>query len=121
QQLINRTYQLGLTYDNPTGRVVAGFGRLYLPWASSLDTIDGGYFGGRVRPGVIVGIFAGSTPDPTSWNYNPNRQIGGTFVNFGGGSFDGFRYSSTSGIGISLLTWAIDRPFIFFENSLSYR
>jgi hypothetical protein len=121
QQLINRTYQLGLTYDNPTGRFVAGFGRLYLPWASSLDTIDGGYFGSRVRPGVIVGIFAGSTPDPTSWNYNPNRQIGGTFVNFGGGSFDGFHYSSTSGIGISLLSWAIDRPFIFFENSLSYR
>jgi hypothetical protein len=121
QQLINRTYQLGLTYDNPTGRFVAGFGRLYLPWASSLDTIDGGYFGSRVRPGVTVGIFAGSTPDPTSWNYNPNRQIGGTFVNFGGGSFDGFHYSSTSGIGISLLSWAIDRPFIFFENSLSYR
>jgi len=121
QQLINRTYQLGLTYDNPTGRFVAGFGRLYLPWASSLDTIDGGYFGSRVRPGVIVGIFAGSTPDPTSWNYNPNRQLGGTFVNFGGGSFDGFHYSSTSGIGISLLSWAIDRPFIFFENSLSYR
>ena len=121
QQLINRTYQLGLTYDNPTGRFVAGFGRLYLPWASSLDTIDGGYLGSRVRPGVIVGIFAGSTPDPTSWNYNPNRQIGGTFVNFGGGSFDGLHYSSTSGIGISLLSWAIDRPFIFLENSLSYR
>jgi len=121
QQLINRTYQLGLTYDNPTGHFVAGFGRLYLPWASSLDTIDGGYFASRVRPGVIVGIFAGSTPDPTSWNYNPNRQLGGTFVNFGGGSFDGFHYSSTSGIGISLLSWAIDRPFIFFENSLSYR
>jgi AMIN domain-containing protein len=121
QELINRTYQLGLTYDNPTGRFVAGFGRLYLPWASSLDTIDGGYFGRRLHPGIIAGIFVGSTPDPTSWNYNPNRQIGGTFVNFGGGSFDGFHYSSTSGIGIGLLSWAIDRPFIFFENSLSYR
>ena len=121
QELINRTYQLGLTYDNPTGRFVAGFGRLYLPWASSLDTLDGGYLGARIRPGIILGMFAGSTPDPTSWNYNPNRQIGGAFVNFGGGSFDGFHYSSTSGIGISLLSWAIDRPFIFFENSLSYR
>ncbi len=121
QQLINRTYQLGLTYDNPVGHWVAGFGRLYLPWASSLDTIDGGYFGGRVHPGVIMGIFAGSTPDPTSWNYNPNRQIGGSFVNFNGGRFDGFHYSSTSGVGISLLSWAVDRPFIFLENSLSYK
>jgi AMIN domain len=121
QQLINRTYQLGLTYDNPAGHFVAGFGRLYLPWASSLDTLDGGYLGRRIRPGMTLGIFAGSTPDPTSWNYNPNRQIAGTFVNFGGGSFDALHYSSTSGIGISLLSWAIDRPFIVFENSVSYR
>jgi hypothetical protein len=121
QETINRTYHLGLTFDNPTGHWVAGFGRLYLPWASSLDTIDGGYFGRRFRPGVIVGIFAGSTPDPTSWNYNPQRQLGGSFVNFTGGSFSGFHYSSTSGAGLSLLSWKVDRPYIFFENSLSYR
>ena len=121
QQVINRTYHLGLTYDNPAGHWVAGFGRLYLPWASSLDTLDGGYFGRRIHSGVIIGVFAGSTPDPTSWNYNPNRRIGGTFVNFSGGSFDGFHYSSTSGAGISLLIWAVDRPFLFLENSLSYK
>ena len=121
QQLINRTYQLGLTYDNPSGHWVAGFGRLYLPWATSLDTIDGGYFGRRVSPGIILGIFAGSTPDPTSWNYSPNQQMGGSFVNFNGGSFDAFHYSSTSGVGINLLNWGINRPFVFLENSLSYR
>jgi len=121
QETINRTYHLGLTFDNPIGHWVAGFGRLYLPWASSLDTIDGGYFGRRFRPGVIVGIFAGSTPDPTSWNYNPQRQLGGSFVNFTGGSFNGFHYSSTSGAGLSLLSWNVDRPFIFSEISLSYR
>jgi AMIN domain len=121
QELINRTYHLGLTYDNPTGHWVAGFGRLYLPWASSLDTIDGGYVGRRFGSGIIAGMFAGSTPDPTSWNYNPNRQIGGAFVNFSGGSFDALHYSSTSGAGISLLSWAVDRPFLFFENSVSYR
>ena len=121
QQTINRTYHLGLTYDNPAGSWVAGFGRLYLPWATSLNTIDGGYFGRRIHSGVIAGVFAGSTPDPTSWDYNPNRQIGGAFVNFSGGSFDAIHYSSTSGAGISLLSWAVDRPFIFFENSVSYR
>lgn len=121
QQTISRTYHLGLIYDNPTGHWVAGFGRLYLPWASSLDTLDGGYFGRRIRSSVIVGIFAGSTPDPTSWNYAPNRQIGGSFVNFSGGSFDAFHYSSTSGAGISLLSGRVDRPFVFLENSLSYR
>ena len=121
QQLINRTYHLGLIYDNPTGAWVAGFGRLYLPWANSLDTIDGGYLGRRLHSGVITGIFAGSTPDPTSWNYSPNRQIGGAFVNFSGGSFEAFHYSSTSGAGISLLSGVVNRPFLFFENSLSYR
>jgi hypothetical protein len=121
QQTISRTYHLGLIYDNPTGHWVAGFGRLYLPWASSLDTIDGGYFGRRIHSGIIAGVFAGSTPDPTSWNYAPNRQIGGTFVNFSGGSFDAFHYSSTSGAGISLLSLKVDRPFVFLENSLSYR
>ncbi len=121
QDLINRTYHLSVTYDNPNSPWVAGFGRLYLPWASSLDTIDGGYFGRRVVPGVTAGIFAGSTPDPTSWNYNPDRRIGGAFVNFQGGSFDAFHYTSTAGLGISTLKWKIDRPFAFFENTLSYK
>lgn len=121
QDLINRTYTIGLTYDNPNSRWVAGFGRLYLPWATSLDSIDGGYFGRRLKPGVTAGIFGGSTPDPTSWSYDPNRRIGGAFVNFEGGSFDNFRYSSTSGIGIGLLKWKIDRPFVFFENGFFYK
>ena len=120
QNLINRTYHLSMTYDNPNSSLVAGFGRLYLPWAPSLDTIDGGYFGGRLSKGTTLGIFGGSTPDPASWDYSPNRVIGGAFVNFDGGSFDALHYSSTSGAGISLVSWQIDRPFIFFEDSLSY-
>ena len=101
---------------------MAGFGRLYLPWAPSLDTIDGGYFG--TPPGArasTAGIFAGSTPDPTSWDYNPDRRIGGSFINFEGGSFDAFHYTSTSGLGVSMLKWQIDRPFVFFENTVSYK
>jgi len=121
QDLINRTYHMGLTYDSPQSRWVAGFGRLYLPWASSLDTIDGGYFGRKISNNTIMGIFGGSTPDPTSWSYNPNRRLGGTFVNFEGGSFDGARFTSTSGMGISTLKWTVDRPFVFFENGVSYK
>jgi|SRR5579863_54886 len=120
QDLINRTYHLDMTYDNPNSILVAGFGRLYLPWAPSLDTIDGGYFGGRLPHGATLGIFGGSTPDPSSWDYSPDRVIGGAFINFDGGSFDALHYSSTSGAGISLVSWQIDRPFIFFEDSLSY-
>jgi hypothetical protein len=121
QDLINRTYHIGMTYDNPNSAWVAGFGRMYLPWATSLDTIDGGYFGRRMGHGSTVGIFAGSTPDPTSWSYSPNRRIAGSFVNFEGGSYDDFRYSSTSGVALSTLSWKIDRPFVFFENSISYK
>jgi hypothetical protein len=121
QNLLNRTYHLNMTYDNPNSDLVAGFGRLYLPWAPSLDTIDGGYFGRKVARRALVGIFGGSTPDPSSWDYAPNRVIGGGFINFDGGSFDGFHYSSTSGAGVSMVNWAVDRPFVFFEDSLSYK
>ncbi len=121
QNLINRTYHLNLTYDNPNSTLVAGFGRLYLPWAPSLDTIDGGYFGKRLGGGATLGIFGGSTPDPSSWDYSPDRVIGGVFVNFEGGEFNSFHYSTTSGAGVSLVNWAIDRPFVFFEDSISYK
>jgi AMIN domain len=121
QDLINRTYHLSMTYDNPNSPWVAGFGRLYLPWAPSLDTIDGGYFGRRLSPGVTAGIFAGSTPDPTSWDYSLDRRIGGAFINFQAGDFDAFHYTSTTGIGVSTLKWKIDRPFVFLENTVSYK
>ena len=121
QDLINRTYHLNMTYDNPNSSLVAGFGRLYLPWAPSLDTIDGGYFGTRLSKGKTLGIFGGSTPDPSSWDYSPNRAIGGAFINFEGGEYNALHYSSTFGAGISMVSWAIDRPFVFFEDSVSYK
>ena len=136
QDLLNRTYHLGLTYENPDSRWVLGAGRLYLPWASSLDTLDGGYLAARVGHGITTGIFGGSTPDPTSWNYSPNRHIGGGFLNEEGGSYDAIHYSSTAGFGKSFETvpyttttatgttqtsYQNNRPFAFFENSLSYK
>src|SRR6185437_14307085 len=120
QDLINRTYHLSMTYDNPNSSWVAGFGRLYLPWATSLDTIDGGYVGRKVSDTGTVGIFGGSTPDPTSYDYAPNRSIGGAFINFTGGDFSKLHYSSTLGAGLSMLQWKPDRPFGFMESTLSY-
>lgn len=120
QDLINRTYTLGVTYDNPNSAWVAGFGRMYLPWATSLEVLDGGYFGRRLRAGTTGGIFFGSTPDPASWTYDPNRRIAGTFVNFEGGSFDSVHYSSTSGFGVEMTGWQVNKPFVFFENSLAF-
>jgi len=121
QDLINRTYHLGMTYENPKSRWVAGFGRLYVPWASSLETIDGGYGGRKIGRRVTVGLFAGTTPDPTSWSYAPDRRLAGNFINVEGGSFDDLHYTSTSGVGVSMLNWVIDRPFVFFENSVAYK
>ena len=121
QDLINRTYHLSMTYDNPNSNWVAGFGRLYLPWAPSLETIDGGYFGRRMTKGVTAGFFAGSTPDPSSYTYNPDQEMGGAFINFDGGSYDNWKYTSTSGLGINALKFAINRPFVFFENGIFYK
>jgi hypothetical protein len=121
QDLMNRTYLMNLTYVNPGSHWTAGVGRLYLPWASSLEAIDGAYVGRSFGTHTVSGIFAGSTPDPAAWNYNPQRRIGGYFFNVHGGSFDSFHFSSTAGAGVDLLKWVIDRPFAFTENSISYK
>jgi hypothetical protein len=120
QDLINRTYHLSLTYDDPSSNFVAGVGRLYLPWAPSLDTIDGGYFGYKPAKGTTLGFFGGSTPDPSSWDYTPDRVISGAFINFEGGEYDALHYTSTAGAGLSMVNWQTDRPFLFFEDSASY-
>ncbi len=44
QSLLNRTYHLNLTYDNPNSDLVAGFGRLFPPLLPALTPLDGGYF-----------------------------------------------------------------------------
>ena len=119
QDLINRTYHLSLTYDAPASPLVAGVGRLYLPWATSLETLDGGYVGARLRHDVIGGIFAGSSPDPTSYGYNPGLERGGAFVNVQRGTFDTVHYSGTAGAGVEFRSWQLNRPFVFSETSLS--
>lgn len=120
QDLMNRTYLMSLTYVNPDSHWTAGIGRLYIPWASSLETIDGAYLGRQFAGSVVTGIFAGSTPDPTAWDYNPQRRIGGFFFNVHGGSFERFHYSTTTGAGVDMLKWTVNRPFVFTENNFSY-
>jgi hypothetical protein len=118
---LNKTYTMQLYYDNPNSRWVAGVGRLYLPWAVSLDTVDGGYFGRKFPLRNTSGVFAGSTPDLSSWHYRPNQRIAGFFTNFEGGDYDRFHYSSTAGAALTSIRWKLDRPFAFFENELSYK
>ena len=105
---LNKTYTMQLYYDNPSSRWVAGAGRLYLPWAVSLDTVDGGYFGGKFPLHNTTGVFAGSTPDLSSWHYRPNQRIGGVFTNFEGGDYDRFHYSSTTGAALTSIKWKLD-------------
>jgi hypothetical protein len=119
--LLNRTYQIGLYFQSPYSPVTVGVGRLFLPWAPSLSTIDGGYLGRKITRLATVGFFAGSTPDPTSWSYNPNQHIAGTFVNFEAGDFEHTRLYSTAGIAVTSIQWKVARQFAFFENNLSWK
>lgn len=121
QDTLNRTYLMSLSYINPQSHWTAGIGRLYLPWASSLETIDGGYAGRFLSPKTVTGVFAGSTPDPTSWSHNPNGKIGGWFFNVHGGNFENIHYSSTAGLGVNLIGWSMNRPFAFTENDFSFK
>jgi hypothetical protein len=119
--LINRTYTIGFVYQSPYSPNTVGVGRLYLPWAPSLSTIDGGYYGRKVSRFVTVGMFGGSTPDPTSWSYNPAQQIAGSFASFERGSFEQFHIISTAGIAVTWLSWKPARQFAFFENNLNWK
>lgn len=118
--LINRTYTLSLQYNNPSSPLVAGGGRLYLPWATSLDVMDGGYVGRRVGEHVTLGVFGGTTPDPTSYDYNPSGKLAGTFINFSGGSWETTRYSTTFGLALSAIHWHANRQFFFSETSIAF-
>ena len=117
--LLNRTYHLGLYYQNPDSVITMGVGRLFLPYAPSLSTIDGGYFGYRMSTRLTVGVFGGSTPDPTSWSYAPNQNIAGTFVNYEKGDFEHLRFDDTIGLAMTSIAWHIAREFAFAENTIS--
>jgi hypothetical protein len=86
-----------------------------------LSTIDGAYFGRRIGAYTTVGVFGGSTPDPTSWSYNPDQQIGGTFVSYERGDYDHFRMVSTAGLAMTSISWHVARQFAFFENNFNWK
>ena len=94
RDLINRTYHLNMTYDNPNSTIVAGVGRLYLPYAPSLDTIDGGYFGQAALEGHHAGSLRRLNSRSLLVGLQSEPRIGGAFVNFEGGDFNGLHYSS---------------------------
>ncbi len=119
--LINRTYHLSFTYETPYSPNRIGVGRLFLPWAPSLSTIDGAYFGRRISRRVTAGVFAGSQPDPTSWSYNPHQRIAGSFVNYEKGDYNHTRYFSTAGLAVTTIDWRVSRQFAFFENTFSWK
>ena len=118
QDLVNRTYTIALTYNNPYSKNTFGVGRMLLPWASSLSTLDGAYYGRRVSTNVTLGAFGGSTPDPRAWDYNPDRQIAGAFASFQSGSFEGTHYIGTFGLAHTRRRWLAERQFLFLENGL---
>ena len=117
--LLNRTYHLGLYYQNPDSIITMGVGRLYLPYAPSLNTIDGGYIGDRLTSHMTAGGFGGSTPDPTSWSYAPNQDIAGIFVNYQKGDFEHLRFDDTFGLAMTSIASHVAREFAFAENTIS--
>ncbi len=116
--VLQRVYQFGLRYENPESRLTLGVGRLMVPWASSLNTLDGGYFAVRLGKNFRTGAFAGSTPDPTAWSYDPARKLGGAFANIDVGSFERVRYTLTGGVAVTRLNWKPERQFLFVENGM---
>jgi len=74
QDLVNRTYLMSLTYINPASNWTrASAASIFL--AGSLETIDGAMWPESCPQILSLGFFGGSTPDPTSWNYNPMERL----------------------------------------------
>jgi hypothetical protein len=121
RDLVNRTYHIGIFYNNPQSKYSMGFGRLLVPFASSLSTIDGGYFGRRLGKRLTLGTFGGSTPDPTAWDYKPGRQVGGAYLALDAGSFERVRFTQTTGVAMSRVHWKAEREYAFLENTLSWK
>jgi hypothetical protein len=121
RDVLNRTYHLGMYYDNPQSKYTIGVGRLFVPWATSLNTIDGGYIGRRLNRYWTLGAFGGSTPDPTAWDYKPGRQLGGGFLSAQAGDFSGHRYTNTIGLAITRLHWKAEREYAFTENTYTWK
>ena len=121
RDVLNRTYHVGLYYNNPESKYTIGVGRLFVPWATSLNTIDGGYIGRALGGHFTVGGFGGSTPDPTAWDYKPGRQIGGGFLSAVAGDFSGHRYTSTVGLAMTRLHWKAEREYVFTENTYNWK
>ena len=119
--LLNRTYQIGLFYNNPNSQNTMGFGRLYVPWATSQGAIDGGYYGRHLNRNVLAGAFAGSTPDPTSWSYKPNRQIASGFINYLYGGFENVRFTATAGLALTRVSWKAERQYAYTESNFSWK
>jgi hypothetical protein len=118
---IDRTYHIGFYYDSPNSSIVVGIGRLSVPGAPSLPTIDGGYFGEKITHHVTWGVFGGSTPDPADWTYNANQEIAGTFTNIEAGDFSGLHFSGAEGLAFTAVHWRVARQFAFFENTVSWK
>lgn len=119
RDLINRTYHIGVYYNNPQSKYTIGAGRLLVPWATSLNTIDGAYVARNLGKYWTAGGFGGSTPDPSAWDYKPGRQIGGGFLSATAGSYDRVRYSGTAGVAITRQHWQAEREYVFVENTFS--
>ena len=121
RDMVSRTYHIGIYYNNPQSRYSFGAGRLLVPWAGSLSTIDGAYFGRRLGKHLTAGVFGGSTPDPSAWDYKPGRQVGGAFLAFDAGTFEKARFTQTAGIAISRLHFKAEREYVFLENNFSWK
>ena len=54
QNLMNRTYLMSLNYINPSSAWMVSIGRMYLPYASSLETVDGVYVVRKTSTRTVV-------------------------------------------------------------------
>jgi hypothetical protein len=117
--LENRTYQFGLYYFNPLSNWSLGIGRLFVPGATSLGVVDGTYVLRKLDRHTSFGLFGGTNPDPTQWNYSPNRQTAGGLVRFEAGNFDKTHWTGSIGVALSRVNWRPERQYLFAENTLN--
>ncbi len=110
-------YQVSLSRDIPGSSIGYGIGRMTSRFVGGIGTFDGAQLYYRVND-FTAGILGGAAADvPSSLNFGGTRSA--FFLNYHSGSDFFHQYDGTIAYGLQMVGGAIDRNFLYLQNSLS--
>ena len=116
-RLKNRVYELSLQRDLPDGAYGYGLGRMTSRFVGGLGTFDGAQFYVR-QNNITAGIIYGAKVGDRAMEVDGDDRKGALFVNYRSGTDFLHQYDGTIAYARQLYEGALDREFIYIQNSL---